>query len=61
MKENILDDEEEEINTSSNINNIIMEKKLNKNSYASPNNIKSTNFDDNSIFNNEIILAMKLF
>ena len=35
MKETLSDDEEEEINTSSNINNIIMEKKLNKNSYVS--------------------------
>ena len=56
MKENIYDEEEEEINTSSNINNIKMDQKLNINSYVSPNNIKSTNFDDNSLLNNEIIL-----
>ena len=56
MKENIYDEEEEEINTSSNINNIKIDQKLNINSYVSPNNIKSTNFDDNSLLNNEIIL-----
>ena len=57
MLEKDLDEEEEEINTSSNINNIINEKKIDKNSYVSPNNIKSTNFDENSIFNNEIIIS----
>ena len=65
MKENYgyEDEEEEIINTSSSnlnsindINNITITKKLNTiNTYISPNNnIKSTNFDDNSLLNNEI-------
>ena len=64
MKENYgYEDEEEIINTSSSnlnsindINNITITKKLNTiNTYISPNNnIKSTNFDDNSLLNNEI-------
>ena len=45
---------EDEINTSTNIDNIIINKKLNINSYISPNNLKSTNFDDNTLLNNEI-------
>lgn len=56
MKEKFPDEEEEELiinNNSNNNDNDIMNKKLNINDFSSPNNIKSTDYDDNILFNNE--------
>ena len=57
MKEYYGEDELEEINTSSNNDNLTINKKLNMNSLVSAHNINSTNDDDNPLLNNnEIVL-----